>query len=112
MSDSAVRWGVCSAITLSKLQKLQNRAGRIATNSPYDATSQPLLGKLGWQTIRELIDMETYRMVYRSINSEAPSYLTSLFERLSQNFVRELRNTKTNLELPLLKTSRGWRCLS
>ena len=40
-------WGVCSGTALNKLQKLQNRAARIATNSPYDAPSQPLLEKLG-----------------------------------------------------------------
>ena len=44
------------------------------------------------------------------MNNEAPSYLTSLFESLSQNTVRELRNTKTDLKLPLLKTSRGQKC--
>ena len=64
----------------------------IATSSPYDAPSQPL-GRLGWQTIRELIDMETATMVYRSINNEAPDYLSTLFERLSQNTIKELRNT-------------------
>ena len=88
-------WGVCSATALNKLEKLQNRAARIATSSPYDAPSQPLLEKLGWQTIRELIDMETATMVYRSINNEAPDYLLILFERLSQNTIKELRNTKT-----------------
>ena len=46
-------------------------------------------------------------MVYKSINNEAPNYLMSLFERLSQNTARELRNTKTDLKLPLLKTSSG-----
>ena len=61
--------------------------------------------KLGWQPTRELISIETAMMVYLSINSEAPSYLTSLFERLSQNTVSELRTTKTDLKLPLLKTS-------
>ena len=44
-------WGVCSATTLNKLKALQNRAVGIATNSPYDAPSQPLLDKLGWQTV-------------------------------------------------------------
>ena len=58
--------GVCDATTLNKLQKLQNRAVRIATNSPYGAPSQPLLDKIGWQTIWELIDMEPARMMYRS----------------------------------------------
>ena len=63
---------------MNKLQKLQNRAARIAISSPYDAPSQPFLGKLGWQTIRELIDMETATMEYRSINNEAPDYLSTL----------------------------------
>ena len=51
-------------------------------------------------------------MVYLSMNNEAPSYFTSLFERSSQNTVRELRNTKTDLKLPLLKTSSGQKCFS
>ena len=77
---------------------------RIATNSLYDAQSQQLLEKLGWQTIRELIDMEAATIVYRSINYEAPNYLTSFFKRLSQITIREPRNTKADLKLPLLKT--------
>ena len=105
-------WGICSAIAFDKLQKLQNRAARIATNSPYDAPSQPLLKKLGWQPIKELINIETAMMVYRSMNNEAPSYLMSLLERSSQNTVRKLRNTKTDLKLPLLKISSGQKCFS
>ena len=46
-------------------------------------------------------------MMYRLINNKAPKYLTSLFERLSQNTVRELRNTKTDHKLPLLNISSG-----
>ena len=105
-------WGVCSATALNKLQKPQNRAARRATNSPYDAPSQPFLEKLRLQTIRELLDMETDPMVYRSINNEAPNYLSSWFERLSQNTIRELRNTKTDLKLPLPKASSGQKCFS
>ena len=48
--------------------------------------------------------MGTAMMVYRSINNEAPDYLSTLFERLFQNTIKELRNTKTDLKLPLLKT--------
>ena len=33
------------------------------------------------QTVKELIETETVRMVYRSINHEAPEYLTGLFQR-------------------------------
>ena len=51
-------------------------------------------------------------MVYRSINEEAPNYLTALFDRLSDISVRELRNTNTDLKLPRLKTSSGQRCFA
>ena len=56
--------------------------------------------------------METAMMVLRSINNEAPNYLKSLFERLSQNTIRELGNTKIDLKLPLLEVSSGQKCFS
>ena len=56
--------------------------------------------------------METATMVYRSINNETPDYLSTLFESLSQNTIKELRNTKADLKLPLLKTSNGKKCFS
>ena len=56
--------------------------------------------------------METATMVYRSINNEARNYLSSLFERLSQNTIRQLRNTTTDLRLRLLKLSSGQKCFS
>ena len=55
--------------------------------------------------------METATMVYRSINNKASDYLSTLFERLSQTTIKELRNTKTDLKL-LLKTSNGQKCFS
>ena len=61
-------------IGLNRLQKLQNRAARIATSSPYDASSQPLLKELEWPTVKELIETETAILAYRSMNEEAPNY--------------------------------------
>ena len=65
------------------------------------------LKKLGWQTVKELIETETVKMVYRSINHEAPEYLTGLFQRLSENCAKQLRNTSTDLCVPFLKTPCG-----
>ena len=39
-------WGYCGKTELNQLQKLQNRAARIVTNSNYDAPSKALLHKL------------------------------------------------------------------
>ena len=76
-------WGSCSASALDKLQKLQNRAARIVTNSPYDASALPLIGSLGWLTIREFIDFETSKMVYnKSLNALARDYLRNIFQKL------------------------------
>ena len=51
-------------------------------------------------------------MVYRSMNAEAPNYLTALFDRLSDISVRELHNTNTDLKLPCLKTCSGQQCFA
>ena len=69
-----------------------------------------LATKIGWLTVKELIETETARMVYRSINKEAPNYLTTLFDRLLDISVKELCNTNTDLKLPRLKTSNGQWC--
>ena len=90
---------------MNKLRKLENRAARIATKTIYDVPFQPILEKLGWQTIRELSNRESATMVYQSINNEAPKFLSSLFDRLSQNAIRELPNTETYSKLPLLEIS-------
>ena len=95
-------WEVCGTTALEKLQKLQNRAARIVTNSPYNASALPIIKKLGWQTVNDLIVKETLKMVYKCTNDEAPSYLACLFDRLSETSTRELRNTETDLHVPFL----------
>ena len=100
-------WGAAGNTALQKLQKLQNRAARIVTNSPYDAHSEPLIQKLGWPTIKQLIESETAKVVYKALHNEAPDYLKGLFHRLSDTQSRQLRNSNTDLRIPLFKTSSG-----
>ena len=81
-------------MALDKLQKLQNRASTIITNSPYNASALPIIRKLGWQTLNDLIVTETLKMIYKCTNdeAEAPSYLACLLDRLSETITQELRN--------------------
>ena len=44
-------WGCSGSREINQLQKLQNRAARIVTNSSFDAPSRPLIERLGWRTI-------------------------------------------------------------
>ena len=52
-------WGCCGTTDINQLQKLQNRAARIVTNSIFDSPSGPLIRSLGWKTIRELVNEES-----------------------------------------------------
>ena len=105
-------WGVAGINAINRLQKLQNRAARIVTNSAYDASALPIIRKLGWPTINELIESETLKTVYKSVNDQAPIYLTEMFARLSDTCKRELRNTKTDLTVPRRKSAFGQKCFS
>ena len=54
------------------LQKFQKRAARIVNNSKIDASSRPLIERLGWKTIDELIAEESKTFVYKSLHGLAP----------------------------------------
>ena len=96
-------WGTTGITALQKLQKLQSGAARIA--SPYDAHSEPLMHALGWLTVMQLIEPETAKVVYKALHKEAPDYINRLFHRLSDSHCKMLRNSKTDLGIPMLKTS-------
>ena len=48
-------WGACGITTRCSLEKLQNRAIKIATERPYDAPAEALLRQLGFPSIAEMI---------------------------------------------------------
>ena len=78
-------WGCCSESKISALQKVQNRAARIVTNSPCDASTAPLIQKLGWSTFSILLKNESATLIYKSLNSFPPDYLKKLFIKCSDD---------------------------
>ena len=105
-------WGCTGSTEIHQLQKLQKRAARIVTNSSYNAPSRPLIEGLGWKTIQGLIENETGTMVFKSLNGLAPRYLCNLFTKNSECSSHSLRNTETDLKLPMKKTTNGQKCFS
>ena len=104
-------WG-CNESKISALQKIQNRAARIVTNSPYDASAAPQIQNLGWSTISQLVEKETAMLTYKSLNSLTPDYLRKLFIKCSDERERVLRSSDTDVKLPLLKTINGQKAFS
>ena len=100
-------WGCCTETDLKRLQILQNRAARIVTNSAYDAHSLSLIKGLGWLTVKELIRFETATTVCKSVNQLCPNYMAQMFQRQREQAKRTLRNTETDLKLPLFRTNNG-----
>ena len=52
-----------------RLSKQNGKNGH--THTAYDAFALPLIRKLDWPTINELIESETLKMVYKSVNNQA-----------------------------------------
>ena len=105
-------WGCCNSTDILQLQRLQNRAARIVTNSHFDAPSKPLIQSLGWKTIEELINRQVNLTVIKCVNSIAPKYLCDIFTKNTVNATRSRRNTNTDLRLPLKSSANGQKCFS
>ena len=98
-------WGCCTETDLKRLQILQNRAARIVTNNAYDAHSLPLIEGLDWLAVKELIRFETATAVFKSVNQLCPDYMAQMLQRQREQAKRTLRNTETDLKLPLFRTN-------
>ena len=94
------------------LQKLQNHAARIVTNSSYDSSASALIKTLNWPTVAVMIKVETAYIVYKSINDLAADYLSEIFTKNSACSRKNLRNTTTDLQVPQMKTCNGQRTFS
>ena len=70
---SSVR-GCCSTTDIDRLQRLQNRAVRIITNSAFDAP----MPNLGLRSISELNENELEFITLKSLNDLALNYLRKL----------------------------------
>ena len=100
-------WGSCGTTRLNKLQKLQNRAAGIVTDSDFDTSAASLIQDLGWPTIGQLIHRETSTMTYKCLNQLAPTYLSDCFSKLSDSPTRFLRNSDSDVHIPRMRTSMG-----
>ncbi len=106
-------WGGCSETRLQTIQKLQNRAARIVTNSSYDVSASNLIKELNWPTVTEMIKCETATITYKALSGLAPGYLSNLFKKNSaRDISMNLRNAIADVLVPRMKTCNGQKAIS
>ena len=65
-------WGTVGVTEKNCLQNFQERAAGIFTNSKFDTFSRPLIERLGWKAIEELIADKSKAIVYKSLYGSVP----------------------------------------
>ena len=90
-------WDCLSGYLSDKLQKLQNRAARVTTKSPFDASSNHLLSTISWERLSLRRKKQKALMMYKTMNDLAPEYLQSLFSQRHSAY--NLRNSEGRLTL-------------
>ena len=96
--------------TLSnKMQKLQNRAVRVITRSPYDASASPLLESLHLDNLSLRRKKIKAKMMFKILNDDAPTYLRNLFTARGTRYT--LRNSEIKLNIPKPRANYLKRCL-
>ena len=86
-----------------KLQKLQNRAARIITNSSFDTSASLLLNLLDLDNLSTRRKKQLALAMFKSLHGLLPSYLQNLFVPCDP--VYNLRNMENKLSLPKPRTN-------
>ena len=97
-------WDCMSGYLSDKLQKLQNRAARVITQSPFETSSNLLLAMLKWEKLSLRRKKQKALIMYKTLNELAPDYLQCLFTQRHVNDYN-LRNLEGKLSLPKPNTN-------
>ena len=96
-------WSVCGKTSLSKLQKIQNFAAKVATGKgrKYDHAT-PLINELGWLKLEDKVVYDLCIYVFNIINEETPNWVTD-FRKVSDHINRQTRQSN-DLLVPRKRT--------
>ena len=85
-------WDNLGETLSNKMQKLQNRAARVITRSPYDASANPLLDSLHLDNLSLRRKKIKAKIMFKILKGDAPAYLQNLFSARGTGY--DLRNSK------------------
>ena len=102
-------WGCMGKGLCDRLQRLQNRAGRIITFSDYNTRSADILQDLRWDTLEQRRSKQLAISVFKSLNNLYPESLKNMFKPTSGVHSYNVRGASNNIFVPrpVLKLLRG-----
>ena len=74
-----------STIHINKLQRVQNAAGRLVTNTPRICHITPILEDLHWLPIKYRIEFKIVLLTFKCLYGLAPQYLVDLIAVAAQS---------------------------
>ena len=96
-----------------RLQRLQNRAGRIITFSDYNTRSADILQDLGWDTLEQRRSKQLAISVFKSLNNLYPESLKNMFKPTSGGVHSyNVRGASNNIFVPRPRTEAAKRAFS
>ena len=95
-----------------RLQRLQNRAGRIITFSDYNTRSADILQDLGWDTLEQRRSKQLAISVFKSLNNLCPESLKNMFKPTSGVHSYNVRGASNNIFVPRPSTEAAKRAFS
>jgi len=91
-------------VALEPLQRVQNAAARLVMNLKPSDHITPALFQLHWLPVKQRILYKLCLIVYKSVNNQAPSYLSELFHPISNIPSRSALRSATTHDLDIPRT--------
>ena len=108
-------WGCMRKSQCDRLQKLQNRAGRIITFSDYNTGSANILQDLGWDSVEQRLFKQLAISVFKSLHNLYPEGLKNMknmFKPTSRIHSHNVRGSSNNVFVPRPRTRAAKRAFS
>ena len=100
-------WGHSFASNLNRIQKLQNRAARIITNSyDFNISGLTIFKDLNWLNVSQRRDYINNLLIYKCLYCDAPNYLLDQLSIMCEVSSRDTRQSDDHslLVVPFSKT--------
>ena len=101
-------WSNTSKKNMDRLQKVQNFAARVVTDTRKFDHVTPVLTQLNWLTVTNTLNFKDAIMTYKCLNGLAPTYLFDRFKKRSQLYNSNTRR-KDMLQIPFYRSAAGQR---